>query len=89
MNNNFNTEQIEKLNALKAEQARIEADIKLQEKIAKNDIKKADAIERAQNQLDKNLASFNQHELERQSFAEQFAAMAGLVTITKVERELS
>jgi predicted RNA-binding protein Jag len=51
MNTSVDTQKIEKLNQLKAQQAQIELEIQNQEKLAQNEIKKAEAIDSAKTKL--------------------------------------
>ena len=51
MNTSVDTQKIEKLNQLKAQQAQIELEIQNQAKLAQNEIKKAEAIDRSKIQL--------------------------------------
>lgn len=77
MNTTVDTQKIEKLNQLKAEQERIELEIRAQEREAKNEIKKAEAISRAESLLKKNV----EKELNLEQVKDRIASEAAKLNI--------
>lgn len=86
MNNSIDTKKVEKLNALKAEQKRIEKELAIQEELAKNESKKIEAVNSAKIEIASKLQSINTLNAHKRGFLKELQAINSSVTIIETEK---
>lgn len=89
MNSSIDTKKVERLNALKAEQKRIEKELAIQEELAKNDSKKIGAVNSAKIEIASKLQSINTLNAHKRGFLKELQAINPSVTIIETEKSAS
>jgi predicted RNA-binding protein Jag len=85
MENQVDMEKVERLNQLKAQQEQIEKEIAIQSKLAQNDIKKAEAIQQAKNDLYLKIKKLNDIEIIKKHNIAQFPQLNSVKQLSKIE----
>lgn len=86
MNSSIDTKKLERLNALKAEQEKIEKELAIQEKLAENESKKIEAVSSAISRIDSTLQSINTLNAHKRGFLKELQAINPSVTISETEK---
>jgi hypothetical protein len=89
MNTTIDTQKIEKLNQLKAEQERIENEIRAQERVAGNESKKLDAVKHAEAKLAKDVEGVTRLETIKAAIITQALKLGINLTVTRITKKLS
>lgn len=86
MNISIDTKKVERLNALKAEQERIEKELAIQEKLAKNESKKIEAVSSAISRIDSTLQAIDILNASKRGFLKELQAINPSVTISETKK---